>query len=278
MRYPQVFSTGVSTTAAVCFVLLCICGSVAADEVCPENCAECSTPSICITCQIGYYLTISNQCKECKVGCTRCEDDVNCSQCKNGYGLIGFGCGVCYDSKCLSCNGNLNFCKICSKGHSPNNEGRCIYKWSLLTGIAIFSLLMIFLIMLAFCCMKTREDINETGDDQSSADHRVPGGGVNENGEYNDVLPESVKRPTAGVYVSIMQNIGASSDREESNLDPASVNDRESFLGSVPNPFGQIVESRPKKKIFEEHSYPHTNPSNSDKKINLRERLAPDNS
>lgn len=275
MRKRKLAKATPPTTATVCLLLLCIGGFARSEETCPENCAECSSPTTCITCQIGFYLTISNQCKECKVGCLRCEDDVNCSLCKNGYGLIGFGCGSCYDSKCLNCNGNLNFCRICSKGHTANNDGRCIYKWSLLTGIAIFSLLMIFLIMLAFCCMKTRDDINETGDEQSSADNKVPGGGVNENGEYNDVLPESIKRPTAGVYVSIMQNIGAGSDREESNLDPASVNEKESFLGSVPNPFGHLAESRSKKKLSDDPSFPQ---SNSEKKNYLRERLVPGNS
>lgn len=278
MRNPKLFNTGMPTTAFVCFLMFWIGGFAISEEVCPENCAECSSPTICITCQIGFYLTISNRCQECKLGCLKCEDDVSCSLCKNGYGLIGYGCGSCYDSKCLNCNGNLNFCKICSKGHTATNDGRCIYKWSLLTGIAIFSLLMIFLIMLAFCCMKTRDEINESGDEQSSADNKVPGGGVNPNGEYNDVLPESIKKPNAGVYVSIMQNIGAGSDREESNLDPASVNDKESFLGSVPNPFGLAAESRPKKKLSEDPSFPQTNPSNPEKRFYLRERLAPDNS
>ena len=124
--------------------------------------------------------------------------------------------------------------------------------------------------------MRNKDDFGDSEDASQSNNNGANGiGNMNEKGEYPDVLPESMKKRDGGVYVSILQNIGAGSDKEESHLEQQSQNDKESFMGSAPNPFG-LVDGKKylKKKSSIDQSYPLTNPSQGDNKRTVfRERL-----
>lgn len=100
-------------------------------NICPLGCAVCSSPSMCITCQPGFfkynnlcvmncplrYLTISDRCLQCVSPCATCTSSLlRCTTCINGYILLDGSCLLnCppryYLSQTLM--SNINICSPC---------------------------------------------------------------------------------------------------------------------------------------------------------------------
>ena len=137
-----------------------------------------------------------------------CENDVHCTMCKNGYGLMSSGCGACQDSNCLSCDGKLDRCSACDKRYSADERGRCLYKWSLLLSIAIVSIVVVFFIILLISCVSSKEDVEAKSEDLTSPLNYV----LEQEGLVSGGLPRGPsldsdpKEERAAVYASILGN------------------------------------------------------------------------
>ena len=86
-------------------------------EVSHCNICSSSTPSKCLTCSVGYYLS-GDSCASCDSSCYSCENSKdNCISCSIGYysSNTNSKCNKC-DSKCHTCKTTANYCTSCVGG------------------------------------------------------------------------------------------------------------------------------------------------------------------
>ncbi|OMJ85287.1 hypothetical protein SteCoe_13456 [Stentor coeruleus] len=110
-----------------------------------ENCIVCySNYQICDKCDDGYFFS-DNQCSACDKTCSKCIDNVSCTeclpnlvfstslcQCENGYGFLTntTTCYLCDNPYCTSCFSDNTICTDCDNGHYLENNTcfNCDYK------------------------------------------------------------------------------------------------------------------------------------------------------
>ncbi|KAL4512338.1 hypothetical protein ABPG72_005340 [Tetrahymena utriculariae] len=81
-------------------------------------------------CGMSQYLpTDSEICTSCPTGCTQCNNQGLCSQCRQGfkYDSVNKICQKCSDIHCLNCDINIQQCQDCQFGYFYNkNINKCI--------------------------------------------------------------------------------------------------------------------------------------------------------
>jgi hypothetical protein len=84
---------------------------------CPLNCQKCSTNSICLVCNTGYYLTANGKCKLCSSSCQFClYNSTNCTMCPAG--------SYFFNQACFECINTIPFCETCTI--NSNSTLNCI--------------------------------------------------------------------------------------------------------------------------------------------------------
>lgn len=101
---------------------------------CPARCRyDCEfNVHQCTKCNEYYHLDNNessptyNQCISCPENCEKCDDNGECLQCKQTYGLtIEKKCSRCTPSKCYRCEKNVDYCEDCNMGYYVKN-GQCV--------------------------------------------------------------------------------------------------------------------------------------------------------
>jgi len=92
---------------------------------CPsiDNCIQCSgtTSSLCVICNLGFYVNGTGGCSNCSTNCTACQSSTICTSCAVGYTLpMDQSSGSCLPctSPCVTCIGASTFCSSCITGFS----------------------------------------------------------------------------------------------------------------------------------------------------------------
>ena len=88
---------------------------------CDASCATCTDSTNCLTCNSGFYWTITNGglCTACPSGCATCDSTGTCSSCLSGYYLFQSNCLAC-PTYCSSCSDGST-CTACSQGILVSN-------------------------------------------------------------------------------------------------------------------------------------------------------------
>lgn len=85
-----------------------------------EGCIICKSPSVCLRCEVGYYVT-GGVCQTCVVpmkGCLRCTSSGTCEQCAHDYYLNGGNtCTVCSTLTGCSLCSSGSYCHVCQIGY-----------------------------------------------------------------------------------------------------------------------------------------------------------------
>lgn len=98
---------------------------------CASGCEYCDMElDVCARCAPGkYYNQMTRVCQDTSfvTGCKYYSYSNKCSECKDGYRLIGSGCTACI-SGCSKCDSDIFGCDLCSPGNYKNtnaNPVRC---------------------------------------------------------------------------------------------------------------------------------------------------------
>lgn len=82
---------------------------------CPNGCDVCTSATACTTCSSRYFMTPSNTCGPCPVGCLTCSFNVGtgytCLTCQPDY-YLNLGVCVQCQSPCIDCTA-LTTCQSC---------------------------------------------------------------------------------------------------------------------------------------------------------------------
>ena len=217
-----------------CYILVVMLTSVIASTKCPPHCIECRSDGICIKCKDAYFIDAKSECAACQDGCLVCQSNTVCGICAGGYAIMFGTCEPCADSRCLFCRNNPNVCSKCARGFILSSEDTCEYQWHSYLAIIMLALISVLFLAAGICCIRS---YNPPADDTDFEDEeeqlfRKMETEVNfAQRKFSDLLPESVKaNEDRGIYVSIMENIGADSIFEKSNMDNLLQKDKESFF------------------------------------------------
>ena len=232
---------------------------------CPPHCRDCQSPASCTTCEQAYYLDDANLCDACMPGCLACGGRGLCDACSDRLALLLGACEPCADSRCLACRENPGVCSKCARGFQHNSEGKCVYRWQTYLSISLLIAVFIMFLIAGICCFKTHDiQIDDTEiEDEDNQYYRKNSKGVMAQRKFSDLLPASVKgNDDRGIYVSIIQNIGADSAIIESNQDEVEEQEKESFFSINERlPLGAFLKKRSLDIINLKDSYEPTLPA-----------------
>lgn len=107
---------------------------------CPTNCANCTSASVCISCQNGYLMSeqscvttcpaktynVLGVCTGCSDHCTTCVDEAKCIACETGWNLLNYICTSQCPTGFYKENGACQGCPIgCTNCDDAKNCGAC---------------------------------------------------------------------------------------------------------------------------------------------------------
>ena len=266
----------------LCSILLTLLFAQSLSQICPQHCSECLNSSSCMKCEAGYYVDHNQLCAGCGYGCLICSNPTQCHFCSSGYQIQSNNCFRCADQHCISCPVAINACSSCVRGYNVNSSGGCTASLDLVPIILGFASFVVAAVLITFFCIRTNRRLSQDSEFEETTNEPARIGNVK--GSYPNLLSEDLTKTdkNRGVYVSIMQNIGADNEGEQSPL--AQIVEKkhsapDSFMGSAPNPFGNDQLSRLRKgsnaKMSDEPSFPYTPALENGK--GLREKLIDSN-
>ena len=91
--------------------------------ICPDNCYECSSETVCINCQSGFYVDSNSLCSLCPSLCLTCSDYSTCTSCKSGYYIVSGRCVLICPSNCVTCSETQ--CFQCDVGYFLSSISTC---------------------------------------------------------------------------------------------------------------------------------------------------------
>ena len=157
-----------------------------------------------------------------------------------------------------------------------------------------FTVLGVGLFIIGVCCSKGKSDYEGYFPEESKVEEEEQEKPDETNGRvksksalmfFGEVLSPSLRQKASrGVYVSIMQNIGASSDIGNESIEEGTEQPRklDSFMGSAPNPFQFHADNQIKgnsnleNKQFAdriEASFPISNESHENRRVIIPDKL-----
>lgn len=122
-----------SGTAAGCST--CPPGNIYASgscQLCPANCFECSSISVCTICRKGFAVTGAGLCRGCSSSCSDCNpyNITECTACAKGLFVnVTSQCQKC-PANCLECSSS-SVCSLCKDGYTANAAGVCVIECEL---------------------------------------------------------------------------------------------------------------------------------------------------
>lgn len=214
---------------------------------CPPNCSKCLVDTECTECENGYFLDPNKLCAACQKGCKACHNLKICKLCEDQYSLMFGTCEPCANSRCLSCSDNPNVCNKCARGFNLTSEGDCVYRWQTYIAIALLIMVGLMFLIVGICCLRSNGPVTEDTNLDEEEDRiyrRLDSQGNPVQAQYSDVLSPSVKaKDNRGIYVSILQNIGADSVKEQSKLVDVEDKEKDSFISSAGRPqLNQLIK------------------------------------
>ena len=117
------------TVCSSCYASYLSGNSCVAPSTTVGYCATYLTKDICLTCNDGYYMTLSLKCEAItEAGCHEYNIIEKCTMCKNSIKPVNGACGsvACTDKNCASCDKN-DYCDMCKSGYATDIlTGKCI--------------------------------------------------------------------------------------------------------------------------------------------------------